>query len=103
LPQRNENHSQLDEVRERRRNQGGLSVFGYLRGDERPGIRPMPTSVVFDMLKPFLWMALAAFLVGFCSYFLFNEPSQFAAEQAEPWSASVSGPSSDEWNVVKHI
>ncbi|WP_374469206.1 hypothetical protein [Phenylobacterium sp.] len=63
----------------------------------------MPTSGVFEIVKPFLWMAFAAFLVGFFSYFLFNEPSPAFAQQPEAWSSSVSGPSSDEWNIVKHI
>ncbi|HEY8615737.1 hypothetical protein [Phenylobacterium sp.] len=63
----------------------------------------MPTSGAFEIAKPFLWMAFVAFLVGFFSYFLFNDPAQPFGAQPEAWSAAVSGPSSDEWNVLKHI
>lgn len=63
----------------------------------------MPTSGAFDVLKPFAWLAAIAFLVGFLSYFALGRPAEAIAPNHEPWSAAVSGPSSDEWNVIKHI
>lgn len=63
----------------------------------------MPTSAAFDVLKPFAWLAAIAFLVGFASYFVLGPPAHTVAQQPEAWSATVSGPSSDEWNIIKHI
>lgn len=53
-------------------------------------------------LRPFLWLALVAFLVGFVSYFALGRPSP-AMAQDDAWAAPVSAPVSDEWNVPKHI
>lgn len=63
----------------------------------------MPTNGAFDVLKPFAWLAAIAFVVGFFSYLVLGQPSQAVAQDHEPWSAAVSGPSSDEWNIIKHI
>jgi hypothetical protein len=63
----------------------------------------MLSSDLFNIVKPFAWMALVAFLVGFASFFLFGEPTQTFGQEPASWPAAVSGPSSDDWNVVKHI
>jgi hypothetical protein len=55
-----------------------------------------------DVLRPFAWLALVAFLVGVVSYLALGQPSQaFAQERAH--AALVSGPASDDWNLPKHI
>ena len=64
----------------------------------------MPTAGPFEIVKPFAWMALIAFLVGFFSYMLLHPQPQTLAERMEPTAAStVSGPSSDDWNILKAI
>ena len=57
-------------------------------------------------LRPLIWLAAIAFLVGFLSYLALGLPaSAMAAGQAEStgWSSAVSAPVSDEWNTPKHI
>ncbi|MCR5877802.1 hypothetical protein [Phenylobacterium sp. J367] len=61
------------------------------------------SSDVFEIAKPFAWMALTAFLVGFASYFLFGERPQTLAGDGWVQPAAASGPSSADWNIVKHI
>ncbi|HEY8573896.1 hypothetical protein [Phenylobacterium sp.] len=67
----------------------------------------MPTAGAFDALKPFVWLAAIAFLVGFVSYLAFGHPAQAVAQDAAGYSPAVSGeaswPTSEEWNVPKHI
>lgn len=53
-------------------------------------------------LRPFLWLALIAFVVGFVSYLALGRPTT-ALAQDEAWTAAVSAPVSDEWNTPKHI
>jgi hypothetical protein len=60
----------------------------------------MPTGGAFEILKPFLLMAAIAFAVGFFSYLAFT-PAE--ARRDEAWRTTVSGPSSADWNLVKHI
>jgi len=57
-------------------------------------------------LRPFLWLAAIAFLVGFVSYLVLGGPAPAMAEAAQApagWPAAVSAPVSDEWNTPKHI
>lgn len=55
-------------------------------------------------LRPFLWLAAIAFLVGFVSYLALGRPTPAAAEaQKDPPGWAVSAPVSDEWNTPKHI
>lgn len=65
-------------------------------------------------LRPFLWLAAIAFLVGFVSYLAFGgyaPATAHAGQEPAGWPASVSGPVapvgsapvSDEWNTPKHI
>lgn len=64
----------------------------------------MNVAGALDLLRPFLWLALAAFLVGLASYLTLGQPSKAAATvQAQPQIEAVSGPSSDDWNLPKHI
>jgi hypothetical protein len=57
-----------------------------------------------DVVKPFAWLAAIAFLVGFCSYLVIGQPdTAFAHEGPSASTATVSGPSSDEWNLPKRI
>ena len=53
-------------------------------------------------LKPYLWLAAAAFLVGFLSYAgLEARPAPPQAEELSP--PRVAAPMSDDWNLPKHI
>ncbi|WP_309089015.1 hypothetical protein [Phenylobacterium sp.] len=56
-------------------------------------------------LRPFLWLAAIAFLIGFLSYLALGRPGPAMAHPTEDagWSATVSAPVSDEWNTPKHI
>ncbi len=59
---------------------------------------------VVAALRPFLWLAAIAFLVGFASYLVLARPGELVTQaQADGWSARVSAPVSDEWNTPKHI
>ena len=67
----------------------------------------MPAAGALDALKPFLWLAAIAFLVGFFSYLALGRPAH-AVAQDDLWNPPVSAgeaswPTSDEWNVPKHI
>jgi hypothetical protein len=57
---------------------------------------------LMDLAKPFLWLALIAFLVGFVSYLTLGGPAQ-AALQGDRLAAPVSAPVSDDWNFPKRI
>jgi hypothetical protein len=59
-----------------------------------------------ETLKPFLWLAAIAFVVGFMSYLAMGHPAvarEEAARSLYTAPAAVSGPSADEWNLPKHI
>ena len=61
-------------------------------------------SGALDVFRPFAWLALIAFLVGFVSYLALGEPSYaVAGEEIVPAYASDSGPVSDDWNIARHI
>jgi hypothetical protein len=60
----------------------------------------MPTHDAFDILKPFMFLAAIAFAVGFFCY-LALAPSGPPRDRI--WPTAVSGPSSDDWNLIKHI
>lgn len=64
----------------------------------------MTYSGALDILRPFLWLALVAVLVGVASYLALGQPSHAAAARPVVQAAeTVSGPSSDDWNLPKHI
>ena len=64
----------------------------------------MSASDLIDHLRPFLWLALAAFLVGVFSYVAVGGGSH-AAAKPEPaaYAPAVTAPSSDEWNLPKRV
>ena len=68
----------------------------------------MPATSALDALKPFAWLAAIAFLVGFVSYLALGRPAHTLVpfeEAGYPVAApgEASWPTSDEWNVPKHI
>ena len=67
----------------------------------------MPATGAFDALKPFAWLAAIAFLVGFISYLALGRPAHAVAQIDAGYPAAVSDeaswPTSDQWNVPKHI
>ena len=62
----------------------------------------MPAFSLLEALRPYLWLALGAFIAGFLSYVaLSGEP---ATAKAKPQFAPlVSAPASDDWNLPKKI
>ncbi len=62
----------------------------------------MPTANVFEIARPFAWLAALAFLVGFVSYLALGRPAT-AAAQDRLGTIAASGPSSAEWNLPKKI
>jgi hypothetical protein len=60
---------------------------------------------LLDELKPFAWLALAAFLTGFLSYLFVGDGELAVAREAPAVQAAplVSAPASDEWNLPKRI
>jgi hypothetical protein len=68
----------------------------------------MTATGAFDLLKPFLWLAAAAFLVGFVSYLTLGRPAVASAHAETAYSAPVAGEASwpaasDEWVFAKEI
>jgi hypothetical protein len=63
----------------------------------------MPRSWTFAAIKPYLGLALAAFLAGFASYVLVGDGSGAAAREPAVRAAATSAPVSDSWNLPKHI
>ena len=62
----------------------------------------MPATNIFEIARPFAWLAASAFLVGFVSYLALGRPAVAAGEH--PLQTQVaSGPSSQDWNLPKHI
>jgi hypothetical protein len=62
----------------------------------------MWSASLFEFLKPYLWLALAAFLTGFVCYLAIGRtPASQATLEAK--APLVSAPASDEWNLPKHI
>jgi hypothetical protein len=61
-----------------------------------------PSDNPFTIARPFLWLAALAFLIGFLGYLALGHPNiSVAHSRAQP--VAVSGPSSAEWNMPKHI
>ncbi|MEO8114461.1 MAG: hypothetical protein ABI655_08775, partial [Phenylobacterium sp.] len=84
-----------------------VSVFhGEAR---RPETKPMDRTVARDLIRPFAWLAAIAFTVGFWGYLIVG-PGQAAARSVlpafaaeEPAALPTTAPTSDEWNIEKHI
>lgn len=56
-----------------------------------------------DLAKPYLWLALIAFVVGFASYLAVGGPPPAFAAEAPVYEAPVSAPVSDDWNLPRQI
>ena len=54
------------------------------------------------ILKPFAWLAVAAFATGFLGYFALGPPDS-AVAQVDPPAADVSFPASADWNLPRRI
>jgi hypothetical protein len=65
----------------------------------------MAGSDLLDLLRPFLWLALAAFLAGFVSYVVLGRSHASAQAQvrAVAYAPIASAPSSNAWNLPKRI
>ena len=57
---------------------------------------------VAAVLKPFAWLAVFAFFVGFFGYLAVSAPARTGA-QPDHEAALTSGPASAEWNLPRHI
>lgn len=62
----------------------------------------MPDSL-FDALKPYLWLTLAAFLAGFLSYVAVGGGVAAPDGVQIDYAPAASAPASDIWNTPKHI
>lgn len=60
----------------------------------------MPAVRFLELLKPYLWLALAGFLTGFLCYAGLGAPSALAKGRPAPVGA---GPMSADWNLPKHV
>ena len=57
---------------------------------------------LFEIARPFAWLAALAFLVGFVSYLALGHPATAVAKDRLE-TLAASGPSSAEWNLPKKI
>ena len=57
----------------------------------------------FELVRPFLLMAVIAFLVGFAATLAFNGGNAVAEGHQSLRAEIVSAPASDDWNLPKHI
>lgn len=55
-----------------------------------------------ELLKPYLWLALAAFLTGFLCYAGMGAP-RASAHVEPPAGPLITAPVSSAWNLSKHI
>ena len=62
----------------------------------------MPAANLFEIARPFAWLAALAFLAGFVGYMTLGRPA-VAAPQDRLQTAVASGPASEEWNLPKKI
>jgi hypothetical protein len=59
-------------------------------------------SGAFAFLRPFAWLAAVAFVSGFLGYLAVGHPSAAVAAQTVQ-ASQASFPTSDDWNLPKHI
>jgi len=55
------------------------------------------------ILKPFAWLAVLAFAIGFFGVLAFHQPTRAMASNVAAEPAVASGPASADWNLPKHI
>ena len=62
---------------------------------------------VSDLVRPFAWLAVVAFMVGFVSYLALGHASTAQAQDtlqpAAYEAVSTSGPVSADWNVARQV
>lgn len=64
----------------------------------------MNNSTFFELVRPFLWLAVIAFLTGFVSYLAVGGgATAFAQSQHRSSPEMISAPTSDDWNLPKRI
>lgn len=63
----------------------------------------MVSNAVADMLRPYLWLALAAFVAGFLSFVVVGRAGAPAAPEPSAEAPLVSTPASGDWNLPKRI
>jgi len=62
----------------------------------------MSASGVLQAVRPYLWLALVAFLVGFLSYLALGGAHAQAGARA-PFAPKASAPAGGDWNLPKRI
>lgn len=62
----------------------------------------MPASGLLDLMRPFLWLAAAAFLAGFLSYLAVGGATASARPEAR-YAPRVSAPAAGDWNLPKRV
>jgi hypothetical protein len=62
----------------------------------------MPASGLIEVLRPFLWLALAAFVAGFLSYAALGG-ARASAQTGSAFAPLISAPASEDWNLPKRI
>lgn len=62
----------------------------------------MIASSLPDILRPFLWLTVAAFLAGFLGYAAFSGPAA-PTRAASQFAPRVSAPAAYDWNLPKRI
>jgi hypothetical protein len=64
----------------------------------------MSSHAVFEIVRPFLWLAAIAFLTGFVSYLAIGGgATAFANSQHRSSPETISAPTSEDWNLPKRI
>ena len=64
---------------------------------------PEPDATVYEMVRPFAWLAVAAFVIGFLGQVLVGSAGSAVAKDRPGIEQEVSGPASDDWNLPHHI
>ena len=57
----------------------------------------------YEIMRPFAWLAVLAFVVGFLGQVLLSHPGAARAPDRPTIEETVSGPASAEWNLPHHI
>jgi hypothetical protein len=63
----------------------------------------MPVSATVELVRPFLLLAAAAFMIGFVGCLIFGGPTASAQDHLNVQPAIASGPASEDWNLPKRI
>jgi hypothetical protein len=63
----------------------------------------MRTTGTFQILRPFLWLAPIAFVVGFIGCLALGGDATAVAGVQPTQGSAISAPASDDWNFPKHI